>query len=139
MSQFTDVLLITVAIAMLMAFLIAYNSSAINAEERIREHATLFAYGIGTARVLRGNVVEALLTGLLATAIGIAGGYAILRLIVDVSTRDTMPDLGTLISISALTYLLAALAGVASVTLAPLLTLGRLRRTDIPSALRVIE
>jgi putative ABC transport system permease protein len=139
MSQFTDVLLITVAIAMLMAFLIAYNSSAINAEERIREHATLFAYGIGAARVLRGNVVEALLTGVLATAIGIAGGYAILRLIVDVSTRETMPDLGTLISISALTYLLAALAGIASVTLAPLLTLGRLRRTDIPSALRVIE
>ena len=139
MSQFTDVLVITVAIAMIMALLIAYNSAAINAEERTREHATLFAYGVSAARVLRGNVVEALLTGLLATAIGVGAGYAILRLIIDASMRSTMPDLGLLISISALTYALAALAGVVSVAIAPLLTLRRLRRTDIPSALRVVE
>jgi putative ABC transport system permease protein len=139
MSQFTDVLIITVAIAMIMSFLIAYNSATINAEERTREDATLFAYGVRTARVLRGNAVEALLTGLLATVVGIGAGYAILRLMIDVSMRDTMPDLGTIISISAVTYALAALAGVVSVTLAPLLTLRRLRRTDIPSALRVVE
>ena len=53
--------------------------------------------------------------------------------------RNTMPDLGILISISAATYGLAALAGVVVVTLAPVLTLKRLRRTDIPSALRVVE
>jgi putative ABC transport system permease protein len=139
MSQFTDVLIITVAIAMIMSFLIAYNSAAINAEERTREHATLFAYGVRTASVIRGNAIEALLTGLLATAVGIGAGYAILRLMVDASMRNTMPDLGTIISISAITYALAMLAGVVSVTLAPLLTLRRLRHTDIPSALRVVE
>jgi putative ABC transport system permease protein len=139
MSQFTDVLIITVAIAVVMSFLIAYNSATINAEERTREHATLFAYGVRTASVLRGNAIEALFTGLLATTIGIGAGYAILRLLIDVSMRDTMPDLGTIISISAVTYALAALAGIVSVTLAPLLTLRRLRRTDIPSALRVVE
>ena len=69
MSQFTDVLVVTVAIAMVMALLIAYNSAAINAEERTREHATMFAYGVPAARVMRGNVIEALLTGVLATAI----------------------------------------------------------------------
>jgi putative ABC transport system permease protein len=139
MSQFTDVLIITVAIAMIMSLLIAYNSATINAEERTREHATLFAYGARTATVLRGNAVEALLTGLLATVVGLGAGYAILRLMIDVSMRDTMPDLGTIISISAVTYGLAALAGVVSVTVAPLLTLRRLRHTDIPSALRVVE
>jgi len=139
MSQFTDVLIITVAIAILMALLIAYNSATINAEERTREHATMFAHGIRPRRVLRGNVVEALITGALATAIGVAAGYGILRWIVDASMRETMPDLGTLISISAMTYGLAALAGIAAVTLAPLLTLRRLRRTDIPSSLRVVE
>jgi len=71
--------------------------------------------------------------------VGLGAGYAILRLMIDVSMRDTMPDLGTIISISAVTYALAALAGIVSVTLAPLLTLRRLRRTDIPSALRVVE
>jgi putative ABC transport system permease protein len=82
-----------------MPLLIAYNSAAINAEERTREHATMFAYGVPAARVMRGNVIEALLTGVLATAIGIAAGFAILRWMVDVSMANTMPDLGTLVSI----------------------------------------
>ena len=139
LSQFTQVLVITVVIAMTMALLIAYNSAAINAEERTREHATMFAYGVGAARVIRGNVIEAVITGALATIIGIAIGYAILRWVIVVSMGDTMPDLGILISISLLTYGLAVLAGLVSVALAPLLTLKRLRRTDIPSALRVVE
>jgi putative ABC transport system permease protein len=139
MSQFTDVLIITVAIAMIMALLIAYNAAAINAEERTRETATMFAYGIRPGGVIGGNVFEALLIGTLATIVGLAAGYAILRWIIDVSMRSTMPDLGTLISISAVTYGLAALAGIVSVSVAPLLTLRRLKRTDVPSALRVVE
>ncbi len=139
MSQFTQVLIITVAIAVVMALLIAYNAAAINAEERTRETATMFAYGIRPRSVIRGNVLEALLIGALATILGVVAGYAILRWIIDVSMRSTMPDLGVLISISAATYGLAALAGIVSVTLAPLLTLRRLKRTDVPSALRVVE
>lgn len=139
MSQFTEVLIITVAIAMVMALLIAYNAAAINAEERTRETATMFAYGIRPGLVVGGNVLEALLIGASATILGGATGYAILCWIIDVSMRSTMPDLGTLISISATTYGLAALAGIISVSAAPLLTLRRLRRTDVPSALRVVE
>jgi putative ABC transport system permease protein len=139
MSQFTDVLTITVVIAMIMALLIAYNSAAINAEERTREHATMFAYGVPAARVIRGNLAEAFITGTLATLLGVAAGYGILRWIVGVSMRSTMPDLGTLISISTATFGLAALAGILVVTVAPVLTLKRLQRTDIPSALRVVE
>ena len=139
MSQFTEVLVITVAIAMVMALLIAYNAAAINAEERTRENATMFAYGIRPGRVIAGNVLEALLIGTLATIVGLAAGYAILRWILDVSMRNTMPDLGILTSISSVTFGLAALAGIVSVSLAPLLTLRRLKRTDVPSALRVVE
>lgn len=84
-------------------------------------------------------MLEALLIGVLATLLGVAAGYAILRWIIDVSMRSTMPDPGTLVSISAATFGLAALAGIVSVTAAPLLTLRRLRRTDVPSALRVVE
>ena len=101
MAQFTDVLIITVAIAMIMSLLIAYNSAAINAEERTREHATMFAYGVGPARVIRGNVTEALITGALATAIGVAAGYGILALDPrcldardDARPRHTRIDLG---------------------------------------------
>ena len=139
MSQFTEVLVITVAIAMIMALLIAYNAAAINAEERTRETATMFASGIRPGIVIAENVIEALLIGALATILGVAAGYAILRWIMDVSMRSTMPDLGTLVSISPGTFGLAALAGIVSVTAAPLLTLRRLRRTDVPAALRVVE
>jgi putative ABC transport system permease protein len=139
MSQFTDVLIVTVAIAIIMALLIAYNAAAINAEERTRETATMFAYGIRPASVIRGNVIEALLIGTLATLAGVAAGYAILRWITGVSMRSTMPDLGILISISPVTVGLAALAGFVSVSLAPVMTLRRLERTDVPSALRVVE
>ena len=139
MSRFTDVLIVTVAIAMVMALLIAYNAATINAEERTRETATMFAHGVSPAAVLAGNVFEALLIGLLGTVVGVAAGYGILRWMIDVSMRSTMPDIGTLVSVSALTYGLAALAGTVSVSAAPLLTLRRLRRIDVPSSLRVVE
>jgi hypothetical protein len=84
-------------------------------------------------------VLEALLIDALATILGIAAGYAILRWIIEFSMRSTLPDLGTLVSISAGTYGLAALAGILTVSAAPLLTLRRLKRTDVPSALRVVE
>ena len=139
MSQFTEVLIITVAIAMVMALLIAYNAAAINAEERTRETATMFAYGIGPAQRDRGKHVR-----------GAAHRHACddrrrRRRLRDPALdhrrvhAQTMPDLGILISISAVTYALAALAGIVSVSLAPLLTLRRLKRTDVPSALRVVE
>lgn len=139
MSQFTEVLTITVAIAIVMALLIAYNAAAINAEERNRETATMFAYGVGPRSVIVGNILEALLIGTVATIVGVAVGYGILRLIIDVTMRSTMPDLDVLISISPATYALTALAGILSVSLAPLLTLPRLKRTDVPCTLRVVE
>ena len=139
MSQFTEVLIVTVVIAIVMALLIAYNAAAINAEERTRETATMFAYGIRPHSVIGGNMLEALLIGTAATIVGIAAGYGILRWITGVSMRSTMPDLGILISISGATYALAVLAGIISVSLAPLLMFRRLRRTDVPSALRVVE
>jgi putative ABC transport system permease protein len=71
MSQFTEVLIVIVAIAIIMALLIAYNAAAINAEERTRETATMFAYGIRPSSVIRGNVIEALLTGAVATIVGV--------------------------------------------------------------------
>ena len=74
MEQFNDILLITVAIAGAMALLIAFNATAINADERARENATMFAYGVSVARVLRGSMIEALLIGVLGTAVGIVAG-----------------------------------------------------------------
>jgi putative ABC transport system permease protein len=139
LEQFNQILLVTVAIAGAMALLIAFNATTINAEERAREHATMFAYGVSVARVMRGGVVEAALIGALGTIAGIAAGHAVLSWIVNENMPETMPDIGTLISVAPLTYALAAAAGTVVVAAAPLLTLRRLRRTDIPATLRVVE
>lgn len=139
MDQFADVLLITVTVAILMAVLIAFNATAINVDERAREHATMFAYGVTTGRVTVAGMVEALLIGALGTAVGIAGGYGVLRWVVETTMPTTMPDVGTLVRIGAGTYVLAIITGTVVVALAPLLTLRRLRRTDVPAALRVVE
>jgi putative ABC transport system permease protein len=139
MQQFDDILLITVTVAVLMALLIAFNATAINAEERAREHATMFAYGVPTGRVTRAGMIEALIIGALGTLLGIAAGYGVLRWVIETTMPTTMPDVGALTAIGAGTYLLALLTGTVIVTLAPLLTLQRLRRTDIPATLRVVE
>ena len=139
MEQFNEILLITVAIAGAMALLIAFNATAINADERAREHATMFAYGVSVARVVRGSVAEALIIGGLGTAVGIAVGHSVLSWIVNENMPETMPDIGTLIAVAPLTYALATAAGTLVVAAAPLLTVRKLRRTDIPATLRVVE
>lgn len=65
-------LVITVTVAVVMALLIAYNSTAINADRRARENATMFAYGVGVGigRVTAGAMIEALVTGALGTLVG---------------------------------------------------------------------
>ena len=139
MEQFTEVLLVTVAIAGAMALLIAFNTTAINTDERTREHGTMFAYGVTVGRVVRGSIAEALIIGALGTAVGIAAGRGVLHWIVTTNMAETMPDIGTLITVAPLTYLLALVAGTIAVGAAPLLTLRRLRRADLPSTLRVVE
>ena len=139
MSQFTDVIAMTVLIAIAMAVLMAYNTSAINADERARENATMFAFGVPVRRVLRLGVSEALLVGGLATVAGFGAGYLLLRWIAYSSMTETMPDIDMFLSISPFTIAAAIAAGLIAVGLAPLFTRRRLRRTDIPSTLRVVE
>ena len=139
MQQFNEILLVTVAIAAAMSLLIAFNAASINADERARENATMFAYGVTVDRVLRGGMTEAVLVGALGTVVGLIAGRGLLSWIMNTNMRETMPDIGGLISVGPLTYLLAVLAGVVVVALAPLLTLRRLRRTDMSATLRVVE
>jgi putative ABC transport system permease protein len=50
-----------------------------------------------------------------------------------------MPEIGVTAALSAGTVAAAVLLGVAAAAAAPLFTLRRLRRTDIPATLRVME
>lgn len=124
---------------LLLALLIAFNASSISADERRREHATMFAFGVPVRTVLRIALIENFVIGCVATAAGFAGGLALVGWVVNVVTPRTLPDVATRTVIAPESIALTFALGVVAVTVAPLLTLRRLRRMDVPSALRIME
>jgi putative ABC transport system permease protein len=139
LDEFAAIIRVVVGIAVVLVLLIAFNSTAINSDERAREYATMFAYGLPVRTVIRMAVVESLIIGLLATAVGLALGALILSWVINVSLEEVLPELGVVSSLSLGTILLAVIAGAGAMALAPLLTIRRLLRMDVPSTLRVVE
>ena len=138
-EEFVSIFAVIEAAVLLLALLIAFNSTAINMDERARENATMFAYGLPAGRVLLVSVVESLIIGVLGTIVGVVAGRLLLEWLLRVLLPSTFPDIGMVIALSASTLLTAVLFGVVAVAVAPILTLRRLRRMDIPSTLRVME
>ena len=138
-DQFSDILTIVEGAVLLLIMLIAFNSASINADERARDHATMFAFGLPPGSVLRMGMVESAIVGVLGTIVGIISGSIVLRWIVHSLFADTFPDLQLTAAIEPITIVIALSVGVLAVAVSPLLTAGRLYRMDIPSTLRVIE
>jgi putative ABC transport system permease protein len=139
MDEFVAVFRVLELFILLLALLIAYNAASINSDERRRDHATLFAFGLPLRRVLRMDLVEGVLIGTLGTAVGIVAGRAVLGWVTTALMGNTMPGLGLNVAISTSTIATAVTLGVVAVAAAPLLTVRRLRRMDIPGTLRVVE
>lgn len=139
LSEFVVVLRVIEAAMLLLALLIAFNSASINVDERAREHATMFAFGVPLRRVIRMAVVENLILGVVATVIGTTAGWALLRILLATRIPETMPDIDVPTAISASTLVITLLLGVLAVAASPLLTIRRLRRMDVPATLKVFE
>jgi putative ABC transport system permease protein len=139
MDQFIDVIRVTEIAALLLAVLMAFNSTAIAVDERRRELATMFAYGVPVRTGLRVAMVESMITGALGTLVGIALGLVIVGWVVNSLTPDVWPQIGMIVTLSAGSAGAAVLVGLGAVTIAPLLTVRRMRHLDIPSTLRVVE
>jgi putative ABC transport system permease protein len=139
MDQFGGVLRIGWVFAIALALLMAFNATTINADERRREYATIFAFGVRPRAVVALQIAEGVIVGVLATLAGIALGRAILAWIVTGLIPGTFPDLGIEATLAGGTLAAAAVAGLVALALAPLLTARGLRRMDVPSTLRVME
>ena len=139
LQSFTGVYRVLEAFILLLALLIAYNATSINADERARERATMFAFGLPRRRVVLMEVVEGLIYGVIGTVVGIAAGTVLVRWVVTSVVASTMPEMGMEAVVSGATILTAIVMGVVAVAVAPLLTVRKLRRMDVPGTLRVVE
>jgi putative ABC transport system permease protein len=139
MDEFVAIFRVLQLFILVLALLIAYNAATINTDERRRDHATLFAFGLPLRRVIHMDLTEGILIGLLGTFIGVGLGWAVLGWMTTDLIGNTMPELGLDVSISSATLATAVALGVIAVAAAPLLTIRRLRHMDIPGTLRVVE
>ena len=138
-EQFRGIIQVAEGAALLLTLLIAFNATSINAEERRRGYATMFAYGLPVRRVVRVGVIENATIGVLGTLAGIAFGALVLDWIVGSLFPQTFPELAIVPGIALQSFAVAILVGVVAMAATPLLVLGRLRRMDIPSTLRIVE
>lgn len=139
LDQIVGILGVVALVTVVLAGLIAVNSARIAAEERRREHATMLAFGLSHRTVLRLSMAEGALIGLVGTAIGLAFGALLIRLMVYVQLPQTLPDIGMTAAMGWRTILAALALGVAAVALAPLINARQLKRMDVPGTLRLVE
>ena len=74
-EQASTIYLIIEGFVLGLALLIAFNTANINSDERVRDHATMFAYGVTVLRVLGNLALEGLILGVLAAVMGVVLGY----------------------------------------------------------------
>jgi putative ABC transport system permease protein len=139
MSAFAGILRVGWYAALVLALLMAFNVASVTADERAREHATMFSFGVRPRAVVALTVAEYLVIGVLASLVGLALGRLIVQWMVDALVSDTFPEIGMLIHLAPISLAAAALAGVVAIGLGPLFTARRLQRMDVPSTLRVVE
>ena len=126
-------------VAILLAFLIAFNTTSINVDERRRELATMFAFGTRVRTTIRMAVIENLVVGILGTILGVGLGWVVLNQFLGMRMEETVQEIGLLIQVAPSTLVLVACFGVLLVALTPVFTIRRITRMDIPSTLRVVE
>ena len=139
LEQMSGVILLAELAGLGLALLIAFNTANLNAEERARDHATMFAYGVPLRRVVANLSAEGLLLGLLAMVAGIVFGYALLLWMITEVLRGPFAEVGLIVSVDMARVAISMLAAIVVVTVAPTFTARKLRRMNIPSTLRVME
>jgi putative ABC transport system permease protein len=138
-SMVTGLLVIIQVVVLVMAALITFNSTSISVDERRREIATLFAFGLRVRTVARMQVLENAAIGCLGTLIGLVLGFGLLHLIFATKIAEMFPEIQFAVEIAPGTLVVAGVLGILVSALSPLLSMRKMYRMDIPSTLRVME
>lgn len=139
LDEYTGILSLAALVTLLLALLIALNTTSIGMDERSRDHATMLAFGLPVRSILGLTVVETAMVGAIATPVGIVGGYGVLGWMASTTIPAVLPEIGVSATLSTATVVLAFILGIVTVALAPLFTIRRLSGMDVPSTLRVME
>ncbi|MDJ0959829.1 MAG: FtsX-like permease family protein [Acidimicrobiia bacterium] len=126
-------------IVLLLALLIAFNTASINLDARAREHATMFAYGIRIRTALRMAITESLVIGIAATVLGVMAGLLMLTWMTQQLIASTLPEFGMEVILEPATLIAIAVLGILAVAIAPVFTVRKMRRMDLPGTLRLVE
>ncbi len=136
---FTSVLTVIQYAVMVLALLIAFNTATINFDERIREFATMGAFGTPIRTSTWMLMIESVIIGVFGTLLAYFPlGFIVLE-IFQIQIRTSMPEIdlaGVLFpeSIAVIIFI-----GVVLEALSPLLSIRKLIKMDLPSALRIVE
>ena len=138
-EQFAGIFTIINIVVLGLALLIAFNTASINVEERARDHATMFAYGVSVSKVILNLAIEGLVLGIVATTIGVALGWGLLLWIIHTLVPNAYPDLGIVFTVDPSQLVSLLLLAIAVIALAPALNVRKLQRMNISTTLRIQE
>ncbi|MCY3609490.1 MAG: ABC transporter permease [Acidimicrobiaceae bacterium] len=133
------VFFITRIFVVFLVMLIAFNTANINVDERSRDHATMFAYGIPVRRVIANLSLEGLLLGVVALVLGGLFGYALLLWLALFQMSIAVPDVGMIVSVRWWEMAASFVVALAAIALAPVFPGRKLKKMFIPGQLRVME
>jgi putative ABC transport system permease protein len=136
---FTSILTVIQYAVMVLALLMAFNTATINFEERLREFATMGAFGTPVRTSIWMMMVESIIIGLFGTLLGFFPLGVIVMEIFQVQVRTSMPEVNITGYLFPDSLTIIFFIGIVLVSLTPLLSIRRLTKMDLPSALRVIE
>ena len=132
----TTALLIFAGIAVFVGAFLIFNTFSITVAQRVRDFAMMRTLGASARQVLASVLVEAVVIGLLASAIGIAGGVGFVELIIGLFSALGFELSTSGLALSATTVAIAFAVGVSAMVLSALVPALRATRVAPLEALR---
>lgn len=126
-------------VVMILALLLVYNTSSVNIDERTRELATMAAFGTPIRTSSWILMLESMIMGVLGTLTGFFLFAPLILEVVEARVDEAMNEIWLTPYLFPDSIILLLLIGVVLVTLIPLLSIRKLTKMDLTSALRVVE